>query len=145
MATYKEVLGVCIKRFISIFLRAIVLQTDSPTACINNPTFRVESPTKPILAVFSHTNRWFYSTIGLSIWWSRAVFHKPYFLQDYRYTSREQCMVSATFLGLSIRKSRPVYRKSCFILDYRYTSGDQCIVSPTFCSTIDTLVKTSVL
>ena len=28
-----------------------------PTECINNPTFRVDSSTKPILAVFSSTNR----------------------------------------------------------------------------------------
>ena len=30
---------------VSIFLRAIVLQTYSPTECINNPTCRVDSPT----------------------------------------------------------------------------------------------------
>ena len=41
----------------SIFLHVIVLQTNSPTDCINNPTFRVDSRTKPILAVFSPTNR----------------------------------------------------------------------------------------
>ena len=35
---------------ISIFLRAIVLQTDSPNGRDDNPTFRVDSPTKPILA-----------------------------------------------------------------------------------------------
>ena len=52
---------------ISIFLRVIVLQTDSPAECIDNPTFRVNSPTKPILAFFSPTNRWSYSTVGQSI------------------------------------------------------------------------------
>ena len=45
---------------ISIFLRAIVLQTDSPTERIDNLTFPVDSPTKPFLAVFSPTNRWSY-------------------------------------------------------------------------------------
>ena len=40
-----------------MFLRAIVLQRDSPSECIDNPTFRVDRPTKPILAVFSPTNR----------------------------------------------------------------------------------------
>ena len=38
---------------ISISLRAIVLQTDSPTERIDNPMLRFDSPTKPILAVFS--------------------------------------------------------------------------------------------
>ena len=55
------------KEVISIFLRVIVLQTDSPTECIDNPTFRVDSPTKPILEFFSPTNRWSYSTVGQSI------------------------------------------------------------------------------
>ena len=41
---------------ISIFLRAIVLQTDSHTKCIDDPTLRVDSPTKPILVVFSPIN-----------------------------------------------------------------------------------------
>ena len=50
---------------ILIFLRAIVLQTDSRTKCID-PTFRVDSPTKPILAVFSPASRWSYSKVGLS-------------------------------------------------------------------------------
>ena len=56
------------KEVISIFLRVIVLQTDSPAECIDNPTFRVNSPTKPILAFFSPTNRWSYSTVGQSIY-----------------------------------------------------------------------------
>ena len=47
----------------------LILQPDSPTECIDNPTFRVDGPTKPILAVFSPTNRWSYSTVGLSIRW----------------------------------------------------------------------------
>ena len=46
------------EQIISIFLRAIVLQTESPTECIDNPTFRVDGLTKPILAVFSPTNHW---------------------------------------------------------------------------------------
>ena len=49
---------------ISIFLRALVLQTDSTAERIDNTTFRVNSTTKPILAVFSPTNRWSYSTVG---------------------------------------------------------------------------------
>ena len=47
----------------------LILQPDSPTKCIDNPTFRVNSPSKPILAVFSPTNGWSYSTVGLSIRW----------------------------------------------------------------------------
>ena len=68
----------------------------SPTNrwCINNPTFRIDSPTKPILATFGHTNRWSYSTVGLSIRWSRPVYRKSYCLQDYQYTSRGQYIVS---------------------------------------------------
>ena len=31
---------------VSIFLHAIVLQTYSPTECVNTPTCRVESPTR---------------------------------------------------------------------------------------------------
>ena len=65
---------------ISIFLPAIVLQTDSPTKCIDDPTLCVDSPTKPILAVFSPTDSWFYSTVGLSTQWSRLVYRKSYFL-----------------------------------------------------------------
>ena len=53
---------------ILIILLPIVVQTDSPTECIDNP-FRVDNPTKPILAVFSTTNRRSYSTVGLSIQW----------------------------------------------------------------------------
>ena len=67
-------------RVISIFLRVIVLQADSSTERINKPTFHVNSPTKPILAVFSPTNRWSYSPVGLSTQWSRPVYHKPYFM-----------------------------------------------------------------
>ena len=55
------------RRVISIFLRARVLQTDSPIERNDNPTFRVDSPTKPILAVFSPTDRWSYSPVELSI------------------------------------------------------------------------------
>ena len=65
---------------ISIFLRAIVLQTDSPTERTNNPAFRVDSPTKLILVVFSPTNRWSYSPAGLSIRWSRPLYRKSYFM-----------------------------------------------------------------
>ena len=65
---------------ISMFSGAIVLKTDRPTEYIDNPMFGVDSHTKPILAVFSPTNRWFYSTVGPSIWWSRTVYHKSYFL-----------------------------------------------------------------
>ena len=57
-----------------MFLGAIVLKIDRPTECIDNPMFGVGSHTKPILAVFSPTNRWFYSTVGLSIQWSRPEY-----------------------------------------------------------------------
>ena len=86
---------------ISIFLCAIVLQTDGTTECINNPTFRVESPTKPILGVFSPTNRWSYSTVRLSIRWSRSVYRNSYCWQCYRYTSRDQCVVSPTLCRIT--------------------------------------------
>ena len=66
--------------FVSIFLHAIVLQTDNSTECVDNPTFRVNSPTKPILAVLSPTIHWSYSIAGLSIQWSRPVYHKFYSL-----------------------------------------------------------------
>ena len=70
----------CNHYIILILLRAIVLQTDSPNGRIDNTTFRVDSPTKPILAVFSPESRWSYSSVRLSIWWSRPVFRKSYFL-----------------------------------------------------------------
>ena len=60
-----------------------------------------------------------------------------YFLQEYRNTSQDQCLVSPTFC-------RNIDPKSYFMLDYRYISQDHCIVSPTFCKNIDTLVETSV-
>ena len=83
-------------RVILIFLRATVLQTGSPTECIDNPMFCVNSPTKPTLAVFSPTKRWFYSTEGLSTQWSTLVYRKSYCLQDYQYTSQDQCVDSPT-------------------------------------------------
>ena len=43
---------------ISIFLRAITLQTDSPSESIGNPAFRVDSPTSGILVVLQ--------TVGLT-------------------------------------------------------------------------------
>ena len=61
-------------------LRVIALQTDCPTECINNPTFRLNSPTKSILGVFSPTNRWSYSTVRLLMQWSRPAYRKTYFL-----------------------------------------------------------------
>ena len=70
---------ILVSGFISIFLRAIVLQPDSPTECINNPMLCADSPSEPILVVFSPTNHWSYSTIGLSIRWSRPVYCKFYF------------------------------------------------------------------
>ena len=36
---------------ISIFLYVMVLQSHSHTQCIGSPTFRVDSPSKPLLAV----------------------------------------------------------------------------------------------
>ena len=101
-------------RVILIFLRAIVLQTVSPTECIDNSMFCVNSPTKPTLAVFSPTKR---STQQ----------------KDYRHGGQHRCIVSPTVcrtintpvktsvsivllcLGLSIHYSRPVYQKSYFI------------------------------
>ena len=68
--------------------------------------------------------------IGLSIHQSIPVYRKSYFLQDYRYTSQNQCIVSPILcrtidtlvktsvssvlsnVGLSIHQSRLVYRKS---------------------------------
>ena len=47
---------IILKGVILIFLCAIVLQTDSPTQCIDNPILCVDSPAKSILAVFSSTN-----------------------------------------------------------------------------------------
>ena len=79
---------------ISMFLLLIVLQTNSPTECIDNPMFCVDSPTKHILAVFSPTNHRSYSTVGLSIRWWRPFYRKCYFLYDNRHTSRVQCIIS---------------------------------------------------
>ena len=73
-----------------------MLQTDSPTESIDNATFRVDGPTKSILAVFRPTNRWSYSTVGLTTRWSRPVYRQSNFLLDNRYTSRDQCIVSPT-------------------------------------------------
>ena len=42
-------------QLLPIFLRAIVLQTDSPNGRTDNRTFCVDSPTKPILTVFVET------------------------------------------------------------------------------------------
>ena len=109
-----------------MFLHVILLQTDSTSECIDNPTFRVNSPTKPILPAFTPTNRWSYTTVGLSIVVKTSV---SYFL---------------LYIALSIWQSRPVYHQSYFLQDHRYTSLDQCIASSTFCRTIDTLVETSV-
>ena len=93
---------------------------------------------------------------------SRAVCNWSYFLQDYRYTILEQCVISpsfcrtinrlakasvslvSAFAGILIHQSRPVYCKSYFIQDYRYNSRDQSIVRPTFCRTINALIETSV-
>ena len=52
----------------TLFLRSIVLQTDSHTKGIDDPTFRVDSPTKPVIAVFSPTNHWSYSSVRLWRW-----------------------------------------------------------------------------
>ena len=132
---------------ISIFSRAIVLQADGPTECINNTMFRVDSPTKPILAVFSPTNHWSCSTVRLLIRWSRPVDRKSYCLQDYQYTSRDQCVVSPTFcrnidtlvetvvslvllsILLLIEHSRALCRQFYILQRYRYPSQDQCVVS----------------
>ena len=73
-----------------------MLQTDSPTESIDNATFRVDGPTKSILAVFRPTNRWSYSAVGLTTRWSRPVYRQSNFLLDNRYTSRDQCIVSPT-------------------------------------------------
>ena len=62
---------------ISIFLRAIVLKTISPTEHTYNPAFHINSPTKSILAAFSPTNCWSYSMVGL-------------------YSGQDQCIISHT-------------------------------------------------
>ena len=90
---------------------------------------------------------------GLLISCSRPVYHQSCFLQEYQYTSREQCIVSLTFcsnidrlietsvslvllfVGISVLQLGLVYRQSYCLWYYRYTI-------PTFCSTTDTLVKT---
>ena len=74
----------------------MVLQTGSTTECIDNSTFRDDSPTKSILAVFCPRNRWSYSTVGLSTRWSKPVYRQSYYLLDNRYTSPDQCIVSPT-------------------------------------------------
>ena len=138
---------------ILIFLCAIVLQPNNPTECIDNSKFCIDSP----------TSSWCYSTVGLSIRWSRTVYHRSQFWQDYRYTSQNQCIVSPAlcrtidtvvktsisevlrFVGLLIHLPRRVYRKSYLIQDYQYTIRDQCIVIHTVCLTIDILFKGIVL
>ena len=47
-----EIIILTMNWVISVSLRTIVLQTDSPTKRIDNPMFRVGSLTKPVLAVF---------------------------------------------------------------------------------------------
>ena len=63
--------------------------------------------------------------VGLSIHLSRAVCHYSYCLQEYKYTSKKQCIVGPTFCR-SIAKL-----------------VDQCVISSIFCRTINTLVETS--
>ena len=80
-----------------IFLSAIVLQTDSATECINNFTFRVDSPAKPILPVLSPTDYWSYPTVGLTILVKTSISNVPLYTE------------------LSIRWSIPVCHKSYFL------------------------------
>ena len=65
--------------WVSIFLRAIVVQTYSATECVNSPTCRAESPAS-LFYRFSVLQ-----TIG------------PTWKYDYRYGGQEQCIVSPTF------------------------------------------------
>ena len=68
----------------SIFLRVIVLQFNGPIEeCIDNPVVRIDSPTKPILVVFTPTNRWSYLIMRLSTGFSRPVYCKSHFMKDY--------------------------------------------------------------
>ena len=50
-ADKKSFVILCDSVVLSIFLCATVQQPDSPTKCLDNPTFRVDSPTKPILVL----------------------------------------------------------------------------------------------
>ena len=84
------------KECISIFLLAIVL----PIFSLQNVSIVLRVLSRALLVYFSGsspTNHWSYSKIGLLIQWSRPVYRKSYILQDYRYTSRVQCVVSPTF------------------------------------------------
>ena len=97
-------------------LYAIFLQTDSPTERINNPTLCVDSP----------TNAWPYSTLGLLIWWSKAVSRQSYFLQDH------DTLVKITLF------------QYYFLKDYQHTVRDNHINSPGKCRTDDTVVLANV-
>ena len=117
-----EIIILTMNWVISVSLRTIVLQTDSPTKRIDNPMFRVGSPTKPVLAVFLVPQ-----TVG------------PTHQQDYRYVGQDQHIVSPTFcrtidalvktsvtlvllsVGILTRWSKPVYFKSYFMQYYRYS------------------------
>ena len=72
-----------------------------------------------------------------SMKWSRAVFCQSYYLQEWRFTGQEQCVVSPIFLQ----------DYSCTSQDlpyYRYSSPEQCVASPTSCRTTYILIKSSV-
>ena len=106
---------------ISIFQRAIVLLTYSPTECISGPTC--------LVGVYCRSNG--LQTIAPTS--SRTI--------DTVVTSSAPLVL--VFVGQSIHQLRPVYRWSYCLLDYRYSCQKHFTVSPTFCNTIDTLVKTS--
>ena len=85
-----------------------------------------------ILVVFSLAKRWSYSTVGLSIQWSRPVYRNSCILQDYPYTSRDHCVVSPTLcramdtlVKTSVSLVLPFCRATCT------NSPEQCINSLT--------------
>lgn len=50
------------------------------------------------------------------------MYRKSCFLQDNQYTSREQRIVSPTFLVVSIHQTSPIYSNLYFVYDYQCTS-----------------------
>lgn len=95
--------------------------------------------------------------IGLSIHQSKPVYRKSCFMQDYRYCSQDQYIISPTFCRtidtlVKISVSLVLFfvgllsqsRAVCHFLLFVKLLIHLCIVSPSFFRTIDTLVITSV-
>ena len=87
----------------SLFQRFLVLQTVGPTQqqdCrYGGQDQFIASPTvcRTIDTLVETSVSLFLLNVGLSTRWSRPVYRKSYFLQDQRYTSRDQFIVSPTF------------------------------------------------